>query len=285
MEQIFLGRTDLEHVSFEYDKLKTATNLKPNTRTGNIIVDFFTLHERLHTKGHSGISFIDFYKNIDFYKEKAYIQKIYTHCENENKYKDQPEKRAKYIFNLYFGAINIFRPVVVMRILDWFPIPDTLLDPCAGWGGRLVGASIRGVREYIGIDTNQQLKKPYEKMMAFLKTKSDIKASMHFCDATKFDYSTIKYDMVLTSPPYMKKEIYTDMPEYLDFNREFYQPLFTKTWEHLEVGGLYILNIPNNILGFAKTAMGEPTDIRPFPKNPGRSQNNYKEYIYIWKKI
>ena len=171
----------------------------------------------------------------------------------------------------------------MLRILDWFPIPDTLLDPCAGWGGRLIGCAMRGVREYVGIDTNIQLKESYEKMKEFLSTKSEIKISMYFCDATTFDYSKIRYDMVMTSPPYMKKEIYTGMPEYIDFNREFYQPMFSKSWAGLSDGGLYILNIPNNVLPFAKAVLGEPTDIRPFPKN-NRATNTYKEFIYIWKK-
>ena len=35
--------------------------------------------------------------------------------------------------------------------------PTTVLDFCAGWGGRLVGACALNIKEYIGIEMNTDI--------------------------------------------------------------------------------------------------------------------------------
>lgn len=262
--------------------MKTIQEYKANTRLGNNIVNYFTLEERLHTKGKAGISFIEFWDNIETYKAKPYILSMFEYYERTGTYKNQPEKIAKGVFNLYFGAINIFKPITTMNILEHFPIPHTLLDPCAGWGGRLIGASLKGVPKYVGIDTNTNLIKPYEKMKVFLSENSPIEIEMYFCDATTFDYSGVKYDMVLTSPPYEAKEIYSGMVEYMDWYKGLYEPLFRRSWEGLEAGGIYILNIPQKIYAYAVKVLGEAQHTIPFMKYS--RNNSYRESFYVWRK-
>jgi hypothetical protein len=93
--------------------------------------------------------------------------------------------------------------------------PSSILDFCAGWGGRLIGACALNVPEYIGIDINGGLEQYYNKISDFfadeerkkrLKVKTQFK--MFYESAITFDYSKIEYDMVLTSPPYYFLEKY-----------------------------------------------------------------------------
>lgn len=283
MDKLFLRGADLTTISNEYTRLSNIVDYKANTRLGNIIVDYFTLKERLNTKCKVGISFIEFWKNFEFYKQKLYVKKMCDYYEREGRYIGQPEYIAKAIFRLYFGSIQIFRPIVAMEIYNRFPQHRDVLDPTAGWGGRLVGASLRGVNTYTGIDSNCNLKEPYTDMSAFLVERSNIKINMHFCDAIHFDYSAVFYNMVFTSPPYELKEVYTDMKIPKDWFTDFYEPLFRNTWEYLQPNGVYILNMPEWLyIKHAIPVLGQANEILPFVKY---SRNNkYRESFYIWFK-
>ena len=82
--------------------------------------------------------------------------------------------------------------------------PSCILDFCAGWGGRLIGACALNVPEYIGIDINSNLEPDYNKIIEFfgdeerkkrIKVKTQIK--MFYESAVTFDYSKISYDFLL----------------------------------------------------------------------------------------
>lgn len=283
MDKLFLRGTDLITISNEYTRLSNITEYKSNTRLGNIIVDYFTLHERLHTKCKVGISFIEFWRDFDFYSQKPYVKKMLDYYEREGKYRGEPERIALSVFRLYFGSIQIFRPIVAMEIYSRFPDHKHVLDPTMGWGGRLVGGALRALDSYTGIDSNRNLQKPYSDMTAFLQERSTIKINTHFCDAVYFDYSTVFYNMVFTSPPYETKEIYRDMSIPNNWYFDFYEPLFRNTWEYLQPGGVYILNIPESIYErYAIPALGQSHEVLPFVKY---SRNNkYRESFYIWFK-
>ena len=90
--------------------------------------------------------------------------------------------------------------------------PKSVLDFTMGWGGRLVGACALDVPNYIGIDSNKQLKEPYQRMVKLLnKLGTNTKINLMFKDALKVDYSKLDYDCVLTSPPYYNVEVYEGM--------------------------------------------------------------------------
>jgi hypothetical protein len=152
--------------------------------------------------------------------------------------------------------------------------------------------------KYIGIDTNRDLKRGYDKMIAEIGAKDRVK--MIYSDSAKVDYSKLNYDTVFTSPPYFTLEKYEDMPSYEtreDFNEDFYFPVLRKVWSGLKSGGKLALNIPHkggggDMLGDAETVLGKPNDRFEMPlakggkqdKAKGRSAGGYKEYVYVWHK-
>ena len=278
-----LHHKTLKDVEIEWHKLKELTVYKPNTMVGNFICDYFTLYERLHTIGIKGCNFYQFYENIDLYREKwQSIDNIIRWCDENRRYLDSPVRRAKFIYNLYFSSIQLFSPIRTMEILDRWQPKIALLDPCMGWGGRLVGSCIKNIPQYIGLDTNTNLIQPYISLVDFLKERSSTRIKLDFCDCLKYDYSTIKYDMVLTSPPYFDTEIYRGMERYVDWEMQFYEPFFRITWNNMENHGVYIVNIPDKIYEIAKKVLGECNERMPFLK---RSRGNgYVEYLYVWLK-
>jgi tRNA1(Val) A37 N6-methylase TrmN6 len=194
----------------------------------------------------------------------------------------------KEVYNICISAINIFRPLVAVEIYKKYK-PTCVLDICAGWGGRLIGAASLDIPKYIGIEINTSLEKPYEEMKKFLKyTKSKTEVEMYFKDAVDFDYSILpKYDMVFTSPPYYFLEKYQENNVYKDkveMNEKFYAPLFEKSYECLLNSGYFILNVNKEIYESVCIGLfGEALETIPLKKS--KRQNEYGENIYVWKKL
>ena len=93
-----------------------------------------------------------------------------------------------------------------------------------GWGGRALGAIMNNIN-YIGIDTNTNLKNSYEEMF---NNKEKVKFIWDNC--LNVDFSNLDYNFVLTSPPYEDIEIYENMDTYTkeNFYKLFLIPLIDK---------------------------------------------------------
>jgi hypothetical protein len=199
----------------------------------------------------------------------------------------------KYIFNLYFSSITIFRPVMAMEVYCRFPCRFAVLDPTMGWGGRLVGACALDLPKYIGVDANQNLDPLYRKMCAFLQPRSKTNIKLFFQDALTVDYSSLKYDVVFTSPPYYNIELYRKNRDSKDievqkqskeeWNETFYKPLFEKTWSAMQSPGYYVLNVPQEVYESSCVPILGKSWKKIELKKQKRS-NGYSEYIYVWRK-
>lgn len=275
----------IQDVEKDFLKLQhyAASNTEANTFVGNKTVNFFSLGERLNTIGNKNINFYDFVSNFDSYKDKAYIKNIIEFYSSRQYDK---VKMMKCIFNLYFGSIAIFKPSLAVDIYKQFK-PKYILDFCSGWGGRMVAACSLNIQKYIGIESNKNLINPYEEMQLFLDEHSTTETLMIFEDCLKVDYKNINYDFVLTSPPYYNLEIYNGMERKTKYqwNEEFYKPIFKKTFECLGIGGVYCLNVNKEIYESCCVAvLGECQMKIPMSKMKRTRSENYKEFIYVWKK-
>ena len=123
-------------------------------------------------------------------------------------------------------------------------------------------------------------------MVSYLKTKSATFFDVRFADAVEFDYSEFKYDMVFSSPPYYFIEKYANNVKYeskKDMDEKFYKPLFSKTYNGLQIGGHYIINICKEVYdNVLKGILGEAHEI--FPLKKSKRQNDYTEMVYVWIK-
>ncbi len=126
-----------------------------------------------------------------------------------------------------------------------------ILDPCAGWGGRMIGASIV-CNNYTCFDpatkTYNGLIKLYRWLNGF---NNNFNASIY---KLPFEDSKLKkesFDFALTSPPYYNTEKYSDeetnsLNRYKTFENwtnGFYIPLIKKTMRALKHNCTFILNI------------------------------------------
>ena len=133
-----------------------------------------------------------------------------THRLNKGAIVPFKSSTAKYIYTL-FGAQNV-------------------LDPTAGWGGRMLGASSMGI-QYTGIDTNIQMMEAYRGMRDHGFTEN---CEMIWKSCLDVDFSAKPYDLVLTSPPYANMELYEHMTPWESadaFYRDFMLPLMEKLFK------------------------------------------------------
>ena len=266
---------------------KDANKFGARARIGNNIVDYFTFVQRLETKGKYNASFFDFLQNIEEFKKKKFIQTMLTYYANvKNKNKTKNEYIVlKEVYNICISAINIMRPLNCMEIYTKYNA-KRVLNFCAGWGGSTIAAAALNLETFYGVEINTDLKDSYEKMTAFLTTKSATKFEIIIENALEVDYSVMNYDMVFSSPPYYELEKY---PHNLKFSSKreiddkFYKPLFIATYNSLQPGGHYIINICKEVYEkVLREILGEAHEM--FPLKKSKRQNNYTEMIYVWKK-
>ena len=282
-------------LSENYDS-ESGSGIEFKERVGNNIVDFFTFQERLETRGKYNVTFYDFVKNIEEFKKKKFIQNMLTYYSTVKNARGLKNEYIvlKEVYNICISAINIFRPLMAVEVYAKYK-PSVVLDPCAGWGGRAVGAAVCENVRYFGIDVNKSLQIPYQNMCAFLnsrcKSKSNLTPRIHMtiADAVTYDYSQIepRYDMVFTSPPYYFIEKYNHNKTYDnskdEMDEQFYAPLFSNTFLHLLSGGCMALNVNREIYERVCVRLfGHAHQTMNCKKS--KRQNDYREIIYIWTK-
>lgn len=281
----------IEKVHDEFHKLQKMScnqiqKCSERKMVGNNVVDYFTFSERLYTKGHQNVSFYEFWKNRKEYMNKPYVKNMLEFYKSRN---IDDIRKFKYIYNLYFSSISIFRPIMAMDIYCRVNA-KRVLDFTMGWGGRLVGACAMNLEAYYGIDLNKHLEVPYKNMVNTLQNMENVHTiiDLQFKNALDVDYSAMEYDTVLTSPPYYDLETYRNSSNSYNtkdkWNHEFYIPLIKKTFASLKDGGCYCLNIPEEIYtNCAFPTLGKYNK-RILLKKGDRHIGKYKEYIYIWTK-
>jgi hypothetical protein len=146
-------------------------------------------------------------------------------------------------------------PVDLARSLidEFCPPGGRVLDPCHGWGGRMLGFLLSKAGTYHGFDTDPLTVNGVQAMFDDLHSYADGKrAASLVCHP--FEDAKLKqdYDFALTSPPYFDTEKYggpeSSWRRYKTFETwvdGFYRPLLTKAARALKPGGMFALQIGN----------------------------------------
>jgi hypothetical protein len=153
---------------------------------------------------------------------------------------------AIYYQGMYVSQYRVTWVVSIISYFKQFINIESMLDPFAGWGDRLIGAMKLGIR-YTGFDPNTKLHPGYRRMIEDLADdQSKYSVGMVGFEDAEIDK---KYDLVFTSPPYKDVEIYSneETQSIIKFGEEwledFYIPSLYKAWNALKCGGMFILHI------------------------------------------
>jgi hypothetical protein len=202
-------------------------------------------------------------------------------------------------FRVNLGSIVMFKSTTAKYLYKKYNA-KSVLDPTAGWGGRMLGAWSLGI-DYVGIDTNTEMTPAYDEMIRFLgddantfgngllKEEHPSKLKMIWQSCLDVDFTKIKYDFVLTSPPYVNLEIYEHM-EVWDSDEAFYKGFFIPLWQkcvdNIQPGGHVCFNISPKMYDDA-VANGLPVcDMEEdLLQQLGQQKKKKKQdKIYIWKR-
>lgn len=146
-----------------------------------------------------------------------------------------------------------FRPCFAKALAEYYTASgETILDPCAGYGGRAAGILASG-RTYIGVDPHPNAPLSYEGL-AKAMGKSLTFLNLPFEDVS---LGNLLADMVFTSPPYFSVERYSPdsaqswvrYKTWESWDKGFLQPMVAKSWSHLKAGGVFLVNTKDVNLG------------------------------------
>lgn len=153
-----------------------------------------------------------------------------------------------------------FRPAFARMLYEkWSPKGGKVLDPCTGYGGRLVGFLASHAAVYTGVDPNTPTYKgnlALAKTLCLKKKVTLIHSPFEDVQIKDIPYSG-EYDLAFTSPPYFSKEVYSDektnssnrFPGYEDWKKGFLAPMMTGCFKTLRKGGRAIMNVADIKIG------------------------------------
>jgi len=186
-----------------------------------------------------------------------------------------------YEANRFNSCVAIFKATTAKWVYEKYGA-TSVLDPTAGWGGRMLGAHSLGIR-YVGFDTNTNMKPAYDGMMSFIK---DDNLKMRFENSLTADFSSEDYDFVLTSPPYLNIETYENMTPFESrdhFYNDFLIPLIDKCLKHIKKGGKVAFNIsPKMYYDLTMIYKYRVADFTECLLQQKRLGVDKQDLIYIW---
>lgn len=191
--------------------------------------------------------------------------------------------------------VSNFKPSVAKYIYEKYGNKGIVLDPCAGYGGRLLGAWCSNIQKYVGVDPSTKTiegnRNLYKKLSELTEYKSLFgihrpKIELHQLPFEDFE-TTEKFDLVFTSPPYFNTEKYSheDTQSWVRYKtypawlKGFLEPLVRKSHEYLKSGGYFVINTKESksdfkdkkidmyadTLKIAETFFGKPIRVEYMP--------------------
>lgn len=143
---------------------------------------------------------------------------------------------------------TMYRPQMAKLICDYYK-PKVVLDPCAGWGGRMLGVVASGAN-YIAFEPNTKTYNNLQRLIDFLGIKD--KVTIICDDAMNMDnYDISNVDLIITSPPYFDLEVYTNEAtqsitkhtNYKDWSEYFLLGIIEKCNSKLNIDGVSCWNV------------------------------------------
>lgn len=289
-----------KHLS-EKELLSDLKNLKnvdmANNRNnfyGNPFLYHFQIKNLLKCKRENGSTI------YDIWNDKAEWAKLIDNTRKRNRGGKTAAGNIFECFRINTGSVVMFKSSTAKYLYQKYKA-TSVLDPTAGWGGRMLGAWALGI-DYTGIDTNINMTPAYNKMIDFLdnydhgvelfETKKS-KLDMIWQSALDVDFSDIEYDFVLTSPPYVNLEIYEHMSQWESdekFYVEFFIPIWKKCVDNIKKGGHVCFNISPKMYNDAVTfGLPKCDDEEDLLQQMGQKVKSLKkgkkkqDKIYIWK--
>ena len=145
---------------------------------------------------------------------------------------------------------SFYRPHFAKQIIEMTGLRQgRLFDPCAGWGGRMLGTVAAGWH-YTGCEPNPATHANLVRMMHFISAHNQVQLHANPVEDLSIDPDT-RFDVVLTSPPYFdlekydsdQNQSYVKHPRYDSWRDQWLIPLINRCLDHLPTTGISAWNV------------------------------------------
>ena len=149
------------------------------------------------------------------------------------------------------SMVTIYRPLLTKTIVQYFKAKN-ILDPCIGWGGRMLGSLCLDGVKYVGCEPNTVTFSNLNNILNELGI--DSKRYTLYNDKAENALQSIneKFDLILTSPPYFNLEFYCDEKTqshmygtYELWLENFLEPVIKQCLDKLNSNGVSCWSIKN----------------------------------------
>ena len=160
------------------------------------------------------------------------------------------ELRRGIYFNYKLAKSTMYRPQMAKMVVTNLGA-KRVLDPCAGWGGRMLGSVAAGA-EYIAFEPNTETYEGLLKLIKLLGIEDKVRIIKD--SALEMDkYDIGEFDLILTSPPYFDLEVYSHedtqsikgCDTYSMWVNNFLKPLIELSISHMKQNGWSCWNVHN----------------------------------------
>lgn len=183
------------------------------------------------------------------------------------------EEKWKLCRKYGYKLATTFMPSYSKAIYEYFGSPEIVLDPCCGWGDRLLGAEVAGVKKYIGYDPNLNLRPGYAEIMSLCGHQPCELSSNYIGFSNTYQIHSLPFeigssmlernsvDFIFTSPPFFDYEIYSNLnPTYTNWIKEFYKPLFKECSRIIKPNGYVCIYLSDTSAGEIEEFMKEKVE-------------------------
>lgn len=220
------------------------------TRPGHKILDHFMPHF-YEVKNYKGKSVKGLFTQAVL--EKALFTNLLMHT---TPYKS--EIRRMITMTAGLGSVTKYRTVTSKAIIQFFGA-KRILDPCTGWGGRLLGCLAAAPDTYyVGCEPDPNTAKGLRNILADHALPDDVRSRATIIEkpaelALLEDIALMdKFDMILTSPPYFNLELYTageqstnKYPTWEIWTEQWLKLVITTSLSYLKEGGVSCWSVKN----------------------------------------
>lgn len=225
-------------------------NIDTRARQGHKILDHYMTHF-YEVKNYKGKSVKGLFTQSVL--EKALLTNLMMHS---TPYKS--EIRRMITMTAGLGSVTKYRTITSKSIIEFFKA-KRVLDPCVGWGGRMLGSLSAGDDTYyVGCEPDPNTAMCLRNILSdeaiplnarYRATIIEKPAELGLLeDIALMD----KFDMILTSPPYFNLEIYTagkqstiKYPSWEIWVEEWLKLVITKSLSYLKEGGVSCWSVKN----------------------------------------
>jgi len=247
-DSILLDTYDLLDRKKDWVALQKKEVLKDNeilgidtrSRSGHKILDHHMPHF-YDVKNYKGVSVRSLINQEIM--EKALITNLSMHS---TPYKSEIRRMVTMTGGL--GNVTKYRTITSKAIVQYFGA-KRVLDPCTGWGGRLLGTLAAADTEYVGCEPDPKTAEGLRQILADPAIPASVRARGQIienpAEVALAEIPAATFDLILTSPPYFNLEIYTageqsttKWPTWDLWVNEWYKPLILRCLSCLKEGGI-----------------------------------------------